>query len=171
MLIRRKVAEDAEHVAELARDVRWSDRYPRYLPRDLARFMTPEYESVAWVAEADAQLIGHVALHRAASDPTLPAATRATRQSADGLTVLARLVVSPRVRHQGVGRALLEVAVAHARGRGQRVVLDVVQDSGAVGFYEALGWQRVEPLRIHLDQGRFLDLWVYIDPGDTDQSL
>ena len=115
--------------------------------------------------ESDGELLGHVALHDTARDPVLRAATRATGRRADGLAVLARLIVDPRLRHRGVGRALLEVAVNYAQQAGQRVVLDVVQDSAAVRFYESLGWARTEPLRLQLDEVRFLDLWVYVSPG------
>jgi predicted N-acetyltransferase YhbS len=126
--------------------------------------MTPPYESAAWVAEADGELLGHVALHRADRDPTLSAAARATGRTADGLAVLARLIVCPHLRRHGVGRALLEVALEHAGQADQRVVLDVEHGSQAEAFYEALGWYRVEPLRLDLDRGRFLDLWVYVSP-------
>ncbi len=108
--------------------------------------------------------MGHVALHRADGDPTLPVAVRACGRNADELVVLARLVVSPHVRGRGWGVALVDVAARTAQSAGQRVVLDVVQDAAAVTFYDKLGWTRIAPLRLRLDEARFLDLWVYLGP-------
>ena len=103
----------------------------RYLPGDLVWFLTPPYETASWVAADEGVVVGHVALPDAAVDPTLAAAQRATGLPPERLAVIARLLVSPSVRRQELGAQLLGHATAHAWSRGQRLVLDVTQDSVA----------------------------------------
>ena len=165
MRIRPKADSDEPACLALLREVHRSDGYPRYLPDDSQRFITPPYESAAWVADDDGQVVGHVGLHHAAVDPTLMAAQRATGLEPDQLAVVARLLVAPRARRAGLGRALLETAATHARSKGQRAVLDVVQDAAApIALYEATGWTRLEPLKLNFADGTSLDLWVYLGP-------
>jgi len=141
-----------------------ADGYPRYVPEGLRRFLTPPCETAAWVAEIGGALAGHVALHLAAVDPTLEAAQRATALPPERLAVVARLLVLPAARRQGVGLSLLTHATAHARAAGQRAVLDVTQDAAAaIALYEAAGWLRLEPLSLNLANKPLL-LWVYISP-------
>ena len=110
-------------------------------------------------------MLGHVALHDAAADPTLPAAQRATGLAADRLAVVARLLVSPDARRRGLGRTLLCTATAAAHAHGLRPVLDVLQaDSGPVRLYEATGWRRLEPLTLPIEGHPALLLWVYLGP-------
>ncbi|HEX8496080.1 MAG TPA: GNAT family N-acetyltransferase [Actinomycetales bacterium] len=163
--IRPKEPRDEAPCLDLLMRVHLSDRYPVYRRFVTTSFLTPPGETAAWVAVLDdGTVVGHVALHDAAPDPTLPAAQRATGLPADRLTVVARLLVSPDARGRGIGSALLHHAAAQARSRGQRAVLDVVQEApGAVAMYEAAGWRRLEPVVLHLPDGD-LALWVYLSP-------
>lgn len=166
VLIRARSAADLEACVALLLAVHRSDGYPRHLPSDVGRFVSPDHETDAWVAVVRDEVVGHVALHRAADDPTLAAAQRATGLAPGRLAVVARLLVSPGHRRDGVGRALLDRAVARAGERGQRAVLDVVQDAAApVALYEASGWERLEPLALHFPGDVRLDLWVYLAPS------
>ena len=63
------------------------------------------------------------------------------------LAGVARLFVVPAARGSGLAAALLDTAVAHARLIGRPVMLDVVEGSGAVDFYERLGWRLVDRRR------------------------
>jgi len=165
VLIREKAERDASACLALLLAVHDLDGYPRYLPEDAQGFVTPEYETDAWVAEQDGAVVGHVALHCASVDPTLRAAQRATGLPPERLAVVARLLVDPHFRRAGVGRALTATAIAHARRRSQRAVLDVVQDAAApIALYEATGWTRLDPLRLEFEDSISLDLWVYLSP-------
>ena len=165
MRIRPKADSDEPGCLALLLAVHRTDGYPRYLPDDALRFITPPYESAAWVAEENGEIVGHVGLHNAAVDPTFNAAQRATGLGADRLAVVARLLVAPLARRAGLGRALLETATSHARLKGRRAVLDVVQDAAApIALYEATGWTRLEPLTLDFKDGTSLDLWVYLGP-------
>lgn len=54
---------------------------------------------------------------------------------------LAKLMVAPAVRRQGVGRALMRRAEQAARGIGRSMLmLDTAEGSAAAGLYRAMGW-------------------------------
>lgn len=165
VLIREKTVEDASACLGLLMEVHQFDGYPPYLPADALQFINPDYEVAAWVAERDGCIIGHVALHQAAVDPTLEAARRATGLPAERLVVISRLFTAPALRRNGVGRALLRHATQQAQSRRQRAVLDVEQASEApIALYESEGWQRVESLELRVDADAGFTLWVYVSP-------
>jgi GNAT superfamily N-acetyltransferase len=169
--IRPKRDSDAGACVRLLLELHRADSYPRHWPKDPAAFINPPYETAAWVAEHHDALVGHVALHTAEGNPTLPAAQRATGLPTAGLAVVARLLVAPSARRRGLGQALLAHATTHARASGQRAVLDVTRDApGPIAMYEALGWSRLEPVTLILDDGTALALWVYLSPEDGGRS-
>ncbi|MBO3741212.1 GNAT family N-acetyltransferase [Actinoplanes flavus] len=165
-VIREKTAADDAACAALLRRVHARDGYPLFLPpEDVAGFLRPESERIAWVAEHDGGIVGHVALHCPPEDPTLSAASTATGLPPDRLALLARLFTAPEVRRAGLGRALLRHATGHAPLLGRRAVLDVGMSlPKAVALYESEGWSRAGELHIPLDEGPMLDLWVYVSP-------
>lgn len=167
--IRPKVPADEAPCLHLLRQVHESDGYPIYRRYVTTSFLTPPGELAAWVAVLDdGTVVGHVALHDAAGDPTLPAAQRATGLPAERLAVVARLLVSRAAQGRGLGTRLLRHADAQARAGGRRAVLDVVQEApGAVAMYDAAGWQRLEPVVLPLPDGD-LSLWVYLSPSASD---
>jgi GNAT superfamily N-acetyltransferase len=166
--IRPKLDSDAAACVRLLLEVHSADSYPRHWPKDPAVFINPPRQTAAWVAEDHDALVGHVALHAAHNDPTLPAAQRATGLPADGLAVVARLLVAPAARRQGLGKVLLAHATTQARAAGQRAVLDVTRDAdGPIAMYEAAGWSRLEPATLTFDDGASLALWVYLSPATS----
>lgn len=142
------------------------DGYPRYLPGDLAAFVTSADEITAWVAADVDGVVAHVALHQAEGDPTWELAHAATSLPPERLAVVARLLVHPRCRRRGLARRLLETADDHARGAGRRLVLDVLQETaGAISLYEALGWTRLGAVTLPLGSRPDLEMWVYLAPS------
>jgi GNAT superfamily N-acetyltransferase len=169
--IRSKRDSDAAACVRLLLEVHHADSYPRHLPDDPAAFISPPQETAGWVVEHHDVLVGHVALHTAQDDPTLPAAQRATGLRADGLAVVARLLVAPSARRQGLGQALLAHATTQARACGQRAVLDVTRDAAVpIALYEASGWSRLESMTLIFGDGASLGMWVYLSP-EAGQSL
>ena len=81
------------------------------------------------VAESNGELVGHVQLSRAWIDAE-PALVEAL--------VLSPLGVAPAHQRRGVGRALCESALAHARRRHSPAVFL----EGDPSYYARLGWQR-----------------------------
>ena len=168
MLIRAKSEADAAACLELLLEVHREDHYPLHITAgEVPEFFRSEHEAAAWVAESgDGRIVGHVALHTPAEDPTLDAAADATGIPHDGLALLARLFVAPSMRRTGLGRTLLRHAAAQAPALGRRAVLDVGQSlHSAVALYESEGWARVGELHLPLDPDTMLDLWVYVSPA------
>ena len=116
--IRSAATTDLERVAAIERDV-FSDPWP-------ASAFVPLLESDALVAEAGDQIAGYLF----------------GRSAADEAEIL-NLAVVPRYRRQGVGRHLLEVALARWGPRGiARVYLEVrTSNTSAQAFYQALGFE------------------------------
>jgi GNAT superfamily N-acetyltransferase len=167
VLLRLREALDEPASVELLVRVHAHDGYPRHLPGSAAAFLFASHETSAWVCEVDGQVVGHVALHAAASDPVLEVAQRATRLPAGALAVVARLLVCPDHKRQGIGRALLDLATEHARDSGQRAVLDVVTDAAgaaAAALYERAGWTIAGSTTFHFRDGASLPVAVWLSP-------
>lgn len=85
-----------------------------------------------FVAESDGRVVGVL-----------------TTTTYDGLAFLGAVIVGPDLRGKGVGKAMMEAALDHLRGRGVRTVrLNAYLD--AIPFYEKLGFRReYEIIRWH----------------------
>ena len=165
MLIRPRRDDDLPACADLVREVHAADRYPRYLPADLAAFLAPPDPYGCWVAEQDGEVLGHVALVPRGLPAALEVAADALGRPPGQLAIVARLLVSPRARGQGTGRMLLAEATKAARNQGLHPVLDV--DTGlaaAIALYESQGWARAGQVTVTWPNGRTLTEYVYLGP-------
>jgi putative acetyltransferase len=102
---------------------------PHGLDADVIRFGESGEPSVAeFVAEIEGRVVGSVAL----------------RDRGDGTGHISKFFVDAAERGKGIGRALLEAAMSHARERGLHE-LDLEtrsQFEAAVHLYESTGWRR-----------------------------
>jgi GNAT superfamily N-acetyltransferase len=163
VIVRRRTDEDVDRCLQLARIVHELDGYPPYLPTDLRGFIVSMDALAAWVADRDGDVIGHIALHRRTSDEVMGLASGMTGRPPEHLGVVARLLVSPEARREGIGRALLRTAEADAVDRGLCAVLDVAtQFEAAHRLYEACGWSRVGAVTAHFEDGAAVDEFVYL---------
>jgi GNAT superfamily N-acetyltransferase len=111
-VVRLRNSPDIDELVDLASRIRAADGYPLYLPEGgLRRFLTDPSPLAAWVAEDAGRIVGHVAAnshsHRAVMDLVRTAGI--DRQ----VSVIARLLVDPGVRRQGIGAKLLDQARSH----------------------------------------------------------
>jgi RimJ/RimL family protein N-acetyltransferase len=138
MLIRYATPEDAEGfaavVAAVADEDRWIATQP---PVDIAAFAERVRSSLAeghtrFVLDDGGRIVGTLGLH-----PT----------RADGVVALGMSIVAE-LRRQGWGQAMLEVAIAHARGaQCHKIELEVWPDNDrAIALYERFGFE-VEGVR------------------------
>ncbi|KAI2634683.1 acyl-CoA N-acyltransferase [Hypomontagnella submonticulosa] len=114
--------------------------YPVGGPGDPAAYFTKD--DVAWVAEADGTIAGHIALSVAKPDNVAVALWWQQHPEDINIAVLGRLFVNPSNRKGGTASRLISVAVEEARKRGQRLVMfALIKDQDAIRLYRKLGWQ------------------------------
>jgi GNAT superfamily N-acetyltransferase len=140
--IRPASVEDAEELARL----RWDFRTEAGTPSTLRREEFDEHMRAfvraalggdawrAWAAEGDGRLVGCVWLHLVEKVPH-PGRARWERPVA----YVTNMYVEPALRDAGLGRALLDVAVAFARERGVDGVL-LWPSERSRPFYERAGF-------------------------------
>jgi GNAT superfamily N-acetyltransferase len=166
MDIRPRRDTDIGTVLALARRVHGLDRYPPRGPIDRGSFAAPPQELAAWVAEHEDRVVGHAALHATGVADSLALAANHAHRQPDELAVVARVLVCPSTRRQGVGRALLDTAAADARARGLHPILDVATHlRAAITLYESCGWDRAGAITIHFDDEPSLRCYVYVAPN------
>ena len=165
-MIRDREDRDLDALAELAAEVQSNDGYPGRRPRDLRAFLVSDDALGAWVAERDGSVAGHVALHRASLPVVMECARRTLAVTADDeLAVVARLIVSPAARREGIGSLLLERAASAARGIGRHPILDVVtRYDAASALYLAAGWVNAGQVEMRFADGTTLSSYVYVAP-------
>jgi GNAT superfamily N-acetyltransferase len=152
-------------LAQLVDLVHRRDGYPAYSFDDFTDFLVSRHALAAWVAAANSEIVGHVALHTRSAPEVMRIGRQVSGLGDEELAVVARLIVAPAARHQGVGRALLETATAQAREVGRRPILDVHATLiSAISLYESVGWLLAGSTEISLPNGRLLPERVYVSP-------
>jgi GNAT superfamily N-acetyltransferase len=143
------------------------DGYPVYIrDDDLLGFVVSPSAVAAWVAvDAADDVVGHVALHAGASPGVVELATGVIGVRPEQIGVVARLLVSPDARRQGIGAQLLDVVSADARARGLVPILDVVTEhAAAIALYDTAGWVLLGAVGLELPDGRVVTELVYRAP-------
>jgi GNAT superfamily N-acetyltransferase len=137
-----------------------------YPPGTVAFYDHPRL--AGWVATADGEIVGHVALHERSAEPVMAMAVDATGLPREELVVLARLLVAVELRRHGLGRRLVDIAVAEAHARRLQPILDVnLIFEPAIALYESCGWTRAGDVRFqYRDAGHVVDIhsYVYLGP-------
>lgn len=135
-MIRPRSETDLDDCVGLLAEVHKSAGYPVNWPADPANWLSPPDALGIWVLTLDGKIAGHLIV---------------TAEGTEGALV-ERLFVDPRRMGLGLGRQLLEYAIAFAGKVGRRLMLDVVGSrDGAVGFYRKAGWR--ETGRTPIDWG------------------
>ncbi len=143
--VRERRGRDLPACVRLLRVVHTHDRYPLRWPERPRAWLAEEGIVDAWIAERLGEVLGHVAIGRAgaASADRLRWREVTGRPLAE-LGFVTRLFVRPRVRGQGVGGTLLDVAAGHVRARGLLPAVEVPASAeDAAALVEAHGWRLV----------------------------
>jgi GNAT superfamily N-acetyltransferase len=144
--VRPRTAGDLPALVDILEAQRPATGYPvRWpLPFPVEEFVVRPSELAGWVAVDGDRVVGHVALTAVADGWEADGWCAGTGRPASGLAAVSVLFVAPGATGRGVGSALLETAVEHARSLGRTPVLDVVSESTrALALYERHGWQVV----------------------------
>lgn len=148
--LRRRRGGDIAALTEVLRSVHELRGYPAALPRDLASWFAGPRETMSWVAvSGDGSPVGHVSAALAVGDRAEAVWTGALSLPPERLLVVKRLFVEPSREGEGLGRCLLETAVAAAHGEGLWPVLDVDATSPRANrLYVRAGFRLVGTLQL-----------------------
>lgn len=120
----------------------------------------------AWVAEAGGRIIGHVAVMRPQDEEAVTLWQALSRNDEAPTGVLARLYVVREARGRSVGEGLVRAAMAYAKERGMRLVLDVMtKDVSAVRLYERMGWRAIGEATHGFGEGQHVSAVCYVSPA------
>ncbi|WP_410818603.1 GNAT family N-acetyltransferase [Micromonospora sp. 050-3] len=135
--LRRRRATDLDGCVAALAEVHRVDGYPLNWPADPHRWLREPHPARAWVAvDADATIVGHVAVHRIPDQVDGPPG----RLTAE----VARLFVVPKARGLALGNALLNRARQWADKRATDLVLELAGGgAAAAALYERAGWRCV----------------------------
>ena len=129
MEIRLRTEADVPALLAALKATHEVDRYP-VLPNHVSQqWLLEGDDGVAWVADLDGDVVGHVAV---ADDDRNRAALS-----------VHRLFVAPKARGFGLASALLTTVETYAEVLGDDLYLEVVaHNTDAISLYERRGWQR-----------------------------
>lgn len=158
LVVRPRAADDLPPLLAALAHSHERHGYPRRREVVRADWLATADELVGLVAVASGRVVGHVALHPAATGPDGDAGevqaaaqwSRATGVPEERLAVVSRLVTDGSVR--GAGRALMTAAVRAAAEAGRTPVLLVDPVADARSFYARLGWQEIGTALQHWGQ-------------------
>ncbi|PJE96943.1 GNAT family N-acetyltransferase [Streptomyces carminius] len=132
---------------------------------DPEAWLRSESVSASWVAEADDQVVGHVAVMSPNGEDAVALWARQSGEAPEDVAVLGRLFVIKNARRRALGEELTRTATAYAQARGLRLVLDVMtKDTAAIRLYERLGWRRIGETTHHYGDGRQTGALCYAAP-------
>jgi GNAT superfamily N-acetyltransferase len=139
-VIRRRRDKDLGACARLLRLVHDESRYPYYWPTAPRAWLDGQEVLAAWVADRLGEVLGHVAVARTTGTSAYRWREITGHEPAE-LALVTRLFVRQRVRGEGVGTTLLQLALEEIRNRRLLPVLEVVGVNGpAVRLVEDAGW-------------------------------
>jgi GNAT superfamily N-acetyltransferase len=141
--VRHRRPRDIPACARLLRVVYAEGQYPSRFPDAPRGWLTGPDVLDAWVMERHGEILGHVAVSRMGLESASALRWReVTGREAGELGGVTRLFVRQRVRRQGIGTALLDVALADIRRRGLFPVLEVASTGAdATRLVEGRGWR------------------------------
>lgn len=143
--IRRRKAGDLAMCGRLLDVVHYDARYPALRPEPPRAWLDHADVHEAWVCERQGRILGHVAISDVARDSLSALRWRETTEHAPSdLMAVSRFFVRPTARQQGIGSALLDVAVTAIRQQDRRPVLEMISARrDGFPFLASRGWRLV----------------------------
>lgn len=126
------------------------------LPFPPETFIMRPHELGAWTAALEGVPLGHISLRRVVpggqsrswgEDELAHIWAHAHHRPVSELACISAFFVATTAQRKGVGRRLLETAVARGKGGGFALCLDNVVRGRAVAVYEQAGWRVVGQFR------------------------
>lgn len=141
--IRHRRPRDVPACARLLRVVYSERQYPVRFPDAPRGWLTGPDVLDAWVKESQGEILGHVSVSRVGLESGSRLRWRElTGHDPSELAGVTRLFVRSRARGQGIGAALLDVALADIRSRDHVPVLEVASTcTNAIRLVEDRGWR------------------------------
>jgi GNAT superfamily N-acetyltransferase len=141
--LRRRRAQDVPACARLLRVVHYEAPFPAKAMDAPRAWLCGDDVLDAWVVERQDEILGHVAISRIGRDSTSTYRWREmTGREQTELGAVSRLFVRQKSRKAGLGKSLLDSAVAEIRARGLVPVLQVAEGhADAVRLFEQSGWR------------------------------
>lgn len=143
--IRRRKAGDLAMCGRLLEVVHYDARYPALRPEPPRAWLEHPDVHDAWVCERVGRILGHVAVSDVARDSLSALRWReTTERSPSDLMAVSRFFVRPTAREQGIGTALLDVAVTEIRRQHRLPVLEMISARrDGFPFLTSRGWRLV----------------------------
>lgn len=169
--IRRRKPKDLGACGRLLEVVHYDAQYPAVRPEPPRAWLDHPDVQDAWVAERLGEILGHVAVSAVGRDPLSALRWRETteRQPSELLAV-SRFFVRPRVRGQGIGSALLDLATDEIRRRGKTPVLEMINGRrDGIPFLVDHGW-RLIAMDPWGSDGQDLRMYRYMAPSEPSRG-
>jgi GNAT superfamily N-acetyltransferase len=160
--IRPRKASDVPSLINILQDVYDLTKYPVDGPSSFpARFTSPN-ALASFVATYNSTIAGHAEVQDASKHP--PGIT-ATLQPIESYAAFVSLFVDPKIQGKGIGKRLVEEAVAWGKKEGKRLVLIVLdKDEAAIRMYERMGWEKGNVYPYMTGDGREYQATMYVSP-------
>jgi GNAT superfamily N-acetyltransferase len=165
--IRRRRSGDLAMTGRLMDVVHYESRYPAIRPEPPRAWLDHPDVHAAWVCERIGRILGHVAVSEVARDRASALRWReTTERSPDEMMAVSRFFVRPTARRQGIGTALLDVAVAEIRRRHRLPVVEMISARrDGFPFLVSRGW-RLVAIDAWGPRDHGLHICRYTAPGD-----
>ena len=164
--IRPRTSADIDECVSALSILYKTENYPLGKNRDLRDFLTNEKNQLAWVAEHDGRIIGHISTSKIAHDTAFDVwKYQNPDENPYSLSLLSRLFVLPEYRKLGAAIELVDAAVKANAEDDTRLLLSVMVDSkAAIRLYEKCSWVRYGTTVIALPDGTSSDAICFAGP-------
>jgi GNAT superfamily N-acetyltransferase len=162
VVIRPRAPSDVPTLINILQDVYDLTKYPVDGPPSFPARFTSLNALASFVATYNGAIAGHAEIQDASKHP--PGITESL-QPISAYAAFVSLFVDPRTQGKGIGKRLVEEAVAWGKKEGKRLVLIVLdKDEAAIRMYERMGWEKGNVYPYVTSDGRKYQATMYVSP-------